>query len=228
MGRNAQRALLFYLDCWRQDSRELEEIGNGGEDHVLLAETGHALTMYGIQVLMTLLRPTVFTATEKGQGMPLNHKVRLVPNGDELSSGETNIDIDDAVALRAGEMVVMLFCTTHPIVMGPISELNAGEQSHVHQFFDRTIHRRPAYGWLDLAELLPEIFHREICAEVGEFDQAIRNEFAWACVALAHLAESRVNLLRYHSVFLSPATHAVRASASIAPTSAYQDEIWSH
>jgi hypothetical protein len=138
--------------------------------------------------------------------MPLNHKVRLVPNGRELISGETNIDIDDAVALRAGEMVVVLVSTTHSIVMGPICELNAGEQSHVHQFFDRTIHCRPAQAWLDLAELLPEIFHREICAEVGEFDQALRNEFAWACVALAHLVESRVNLLCYHFVFLSPAT----------------------
>ncbi len=64
-------------------------------------------------------------------------------------------------------MVVVLVSTTHTIVMGPISELNAGEQSHVHQFFDRTIHRSPAYAWLDLAELLPEIFHREICAEAG-------------------------------------------------------------
>ena len=139
--------------------------------------------------------------------MPLNHKVRLVPNGRELISRETNIDIDDTVALRAGEMVVVFVSTTHPIVMGPISELNAGEQSHVHQFFDRTIHCRPAYAWLDPAELLPEIFHREICAQIGEFDQAIRNEFAWACVALAHLVESRVNLLRYHQVFLSPGMH---------------------
>src|SRR5436309_8219446 len=140
--------------------------------------------------------------------MPLNHKVRLVPNGRELSCGKTNIDIDDAVALCAGEMVVVLVSTTHAIVMGPISELDAGQQSHVHQFFDRTIHRRPAQAWLDLAELLPEIFHREICAQVGEFDQAIRNEFAWARVALTHLVESRVNLLRYHSVFLSSSTHS--------------------
>ncbi len=99
--------------------------------------------------------------------MPLNHKVRLVPNGRELISGETDIDLDNAVALRAGEMVVVLVSTTHTIVMGPISELNAGEQSHVHQFFDRTIHRRPAYAWLDLAELLPEIFYSEICAQAG-------------------------------------------------------------
>jgi len=99
--------------------------------------------------------------------MPLNDKVLLIPNGRELSRGETKIDIDNAVALRAGEMVVMLISSTHTIVMGPVGELNAGEQSPVHQFFDRTIHRRPAYAWLDLAELLPEIFHSEICAEAG-------------------------------------------------------------
>jgi len=139
--------------------------------------------------------------------MPLDDKVRLIPNGHKLICGEADIDIDDAVALRAGEMVVVLVSTTHTIVMGAISELNAGEQSHVHQFFDRTIHRCPTYAWLDLAELLPEIFHREICAEAGEFDQAIRNEFARARVALAHLVESRVNFLRYHQAFLSSATH---------------------
>src|SRR6266487_2002911 len=99
--------------------------------------------------------------------MPLNDKVLLIPNGRELSRGETKIDIDNAVALRAGEMVVVLISSTHTIVMGPVSELNAGEQSPVHQFFYRTIHRRPAYAWLDLAELLPEIFHSEICAEAG-------------------------------------------------------------
>ena len=99
--------------------------------------------------------------------MPLNHKVRLVPNGRELISGETNIDIDDTMALRAGEMVVMLVSTAYTIVMGPISKLNAGEQSHVHQFFDRTIHCRPAYSWLGLAKLLPEILNREICAQVA-------------------------------------------------------------
>jgi hypothetical protein len=143
--------------------------------------------------------------------MPLNHKVRLVPNGRELISGETNIDIDDAMALSAGEMVVVLVSTTHPIVMGPISELNAGEQSHVHQFFDHTIHRRPAYAWLDLAELLPEIFHREIRATASQLDQSIRNEFARARVALAHLVESRVNFICYHHSFLGMPRNAARS-----------------
>jgi hypothetical protein len=139
--------------------------------------------------------------------MPLNDKVRLIPNCHELICGEADIDIDDVMALRAGEMVMVFVSTTHTIVMGPIGELNAGEQCHAHEFFDRTIYRRPSYAWLDLAELLPEIFHCEIRATVGQFDQAIRNEFARACVALAHFIERRVNFLRYHRVFLSSATH---------------------
>ena len=56
LGRNALRAVLYYIDRWRQDSKELEEIGNAGEDHVFLAETGHALTMHGIQMLFKRLR----------------------------------------------------------------------------------------------------------------------------------------------------------------------------
>ena len=59
--------------------------------------------------------------------MPFNHKVCLFPYGRELISGKTKIDIDDAVALCAGEMVVVLVSTAHTIVMCPICELNAGE-----------------------------------------------------------------------------------------------------
>ena len=42
LGRNALCALLYYLHRWRQDTRELEEIGNADEDHIFLAETGRA------------------------------------------------------------------------------------------------------------------------------------------------------------------------------------------
>jgi hypothetical protein len=35
--------------------------------------------------------------------MPFNDKARLIPNGRELVCGQAEIDIDDAMALRAGE-----------------------------------------------------------------------------------------------------------------------------
>ena len=83
--------------------------------------------------------------------MPLNDKVLLLPNGRELISRETDIDIDDAMALRAGEVVVVLASTTDTVVMGPIRKINPGEQSHIHQLFDRTVDRGPAYTWLGLS-----------------------------------------------------------------------------
>jgi hypothetical protein len=83
--------------------------------------------------------------------MPLNDKVRLIPNGRELIRGETDIDIDDAMALRAGEVVVVIVSTTDTVVMCPIRKLNPGKQSHIHQLFDRTVDRGSAYTWLDLS-----------------------------------------------------------------------------
>lgn len=83
--------------------------------------------------------------------MPLNDKVRLIPDGRELISGETDIDIDDAIALRAGEVVVVLASTTDTVVVCPVRKLNPGEQSHIHQLFDRTVDGGSAYTWLDLS-----------------------------------------------------------------------------
>ncbi len=56
LGRNALRALLYYLDRWRQDADELEEIGNPNEEHVFLSEGGQALTIHGIEMLFKRLR----------------------------------------------------------------------------------------------------------------------------------------------------------------------------
>jgi hypothetical protein len=83
--------------------------------------------------------------------MPLNDKIRLILNSRELISGDTDIDIDDAVALLAGEVVVVLASTTHTVVMCPICKLNPGEQSPGHQLFDRTVDRGSAYTWLSLS-----------------------------------------------------------------------------
>ena len=82
--------------------------------------------------------------------MPLNDKVLLLPNGRELSSGQTEIDIDNAMTLCASEVVVVLVSTADAVVMGPIGKLNASEQSPRHQLFDRTVDRRSADTWFGL------------------------------------------------------------------------------
>lgn len=83
--------------------------------------------------------------------MPLNDKARLIPNGHELISGEAEIDVDDVMALCAGKMVVVLASTADTVVMCPVRELDPGEQSFIHQLFDRTVDRGPAYPWLGLS-----------------------------------------------------------------------------
>ncbi len=97
------------------------------------------------------LRTTVFTTTKKCERMPLDDKVRLIPNRRKLISGETDIDIDDVMALRTGEVVVVLASSADTIVMCPIRKLNPGEQSPIYQLFDRTIDRGSAYTWFGLS-----------------------------------------------------------------------------
>jgi hypothetical protein len=59
--------------------------------------------------------------------MPLNDKVRLVSNSLELICWETDINVDDAMTLRAGEMVVMLASITDTVVMCSIRKLDPSE-----------------------------------------------------------------------------------------------------
>jgi hypothetical protein len=124
-----------------------------------------------------------------------NDKVLLLPNDCKLSSRQAKVDIDNAMALRASEMVVVFVPTTYTIVMGAIGKLDAGEQSHIYQLFDRTVDRRAAYAWLGLAEFLPEILDGEIYAATFEVDQAFCNELTRARVALAQLVKRRINFL---------------------------------
>ncbi|HEU5199793.1 MAG TPA: tyrosine-type recombinase/integrase [Ktedonobacterales bacterium] len=56
LGRNALRALLYYLDRWRQGSEEADHIEAADDSHVFLAETGQALTLHGIEMLFKRLR----------------------------------------------------------------------------------------------------------------------------------------------------------------------------
>src|SRR5205823_14082302 len=59
LGRNALRALLLYIDRYRQNRDTLLAVGNPNEDHVFLSEGGFALTRRGIDMLFQRLRRRV-------------------------------------------------------------------------------------------------------------------------------------------------------------------------
>ena len=96
--------------------------------------------------------------------MPLNDKARLIPNGHKLICGEADSDIDDVMALRAGQMVVVFASTADTIVMRPIFKSSGRAVLYSPTFRP---HGRP---WLGLSVARPvvipaKILNREICAE---------------------------------------------------------------
>lgn len=56
LGRNALRALLLYVDRYRQDREALLALGNLNEDHVFLSEGGFPLTRRGVDMLFRRIR----------------------------------------------------------------------------------------------------------------------------------------------------------------------------
>ena len=138
--------------------------------------------------------------------MSLDDKVRLVPNGRKLISGETDIDIDDAVALSAGEMVMMLASTADTVVMCPVCKLHTIQQTHRNQLLYGAIDRSSTQARLYFPHLLPEIINREIGTANSKFYQSICDKLSRARMPLTHLVEGRAYFVCYNicrSVFLS-------------------------
>lgn len=81
--------------------------------------------------------------------MTFNVKVCLVADSLELVDRQADIDLYDAVALCAGEVMVMR-ATTDAIVMRAVRKLNTIQQSHVHQHLNRTIDSGTSHAWLVL------------------------------------------------------------------------------
>jgi hypothetical protein len=93
--------------------------------------------------------------------MTFDVKVRLGTDDSDLLSWQANINFDDAMTLRTGQ-VMMMRTAADPIVMRSIAELNTIQEAHIHQHLDRAIDRCATQTWLTLAQLLPEIINREI------------------------------------------------------------------
>jgi hypothetical protein len=149
--------------------------------------------------------------------MSFNDKVLLLPNARKLSGRQAEVDIDNAMALRAGKVVVVFAAITHAIVMGAIRKLDAGKQSPAHQLFNGAVDCRAAYTRLLLAEFLPQIFNGEICAAAFKIDQAFRDKFARARIALAQVVERCINFLCEH--------HALSFSRHHSPSSVLKKTI---
>lgn len=80
--------------------------------------------------------------------MALDDEISRITNSCDLIGGQADVDINDAMALRTREVVVMLAAIAHTVVVRAVGELNAREQFHIYQLFDRAVDRGPAYARL--------------------------------------------------------------------------------
>jgi integrase/recombinase XerD len=102
LGRNALRALLYYLDRWRQDAEELEAIGNPNEEHVFLSEGGTALTIHGIEMLFKRLRARAQLAGKRISAHIFRHTfaVRYLMLGGDIFSLQELLGHEDISTIK--------------------------------------------------------------------------------------------------------------------------------
>ncbi len=70
--------------------------------------------------------------------MPLNGKVGLAPDSHKLVGGQADINLNHAVAVRAGQ-VVMVVVGADAVMMRTIGELDTIQQARIDQHLHRTI-----------------------------------------------------------------------------------------
>ena len=137
---------------------------------------------------------TVLAATEEGEGVSFDSKICLVANGGKLSFGQTDVHLFDAVAARAGE-VMMVAISTDAVVMGAVGELNTIQQPHADQLLDRAVDCGASQAWLLRAHVLPQVVNCEISATLRQGYQAFRNKPSRAGITLAYFIKRCINFL---------------------------------
>ena len=129
--------------------------------------------------------------------MPLDVEVCLVTDSRERIDRNAHIDLYDAMALRAGQMVMMAI-TADAVVVRAIGKLDTIQQAYIDQHLHRAIDSCPAQARLYLTQLLPQVVNREISPACSKFYEPLSNQPAWTRVALAQLIECRMNFVRDH------------------------------
>jgi hypothetical protein len=152
----------------------------------------------------------LFAATEEREGVAFDIKIRLIANSAYLIYGQADIDLHDAVALCAGQMVMMARTTADAIVMRAVRELDAVQELHIRQHLDRAIDRCASQAWLGLPQLLPQIINGEIGTAGRQLYQPLGDELARARMTLARFVERRPDLIRDHICLSFSASLLVR------------------
>lgn len=145
-------------------------------------------------------------AAEERDGVPFDREVSEGAESGELFGGQADIHVNHAMAGGAGQVMVVAVAAADTIAVRAVGKIDAIEQAGVDQHFDGAIDRGSAQARLTLAQILPEIVHREITTALGQFTQALGDQAARASVALAFLVKHGVNFFAYHKNSSFPLT----------------------
>src|SRR5579872_5405519 len=93
---------------------------------------GVSLLAFSMMMMVFRAHTTRRAAAKQGDGVTLDGKIGLFSHRGKLISGQANVYLDHAVALGAGQMVVMR-PAAHAIVMGAIGELDTIQYPHAEE-----------------------------------------------------------------------------------------------
>ncbi len=141
------------------------------------------------------LRAAVRAAAEELKPVPLQGEVRAALDGGERFRREAHIDLHDAVALGAGQMVVVRTAAgAEPVP--PVGEAYTVEHAVLHQHLNGAEDGGAAELSVALQQILPELVRREVLALRRQLGKPARDNAAWARVAQPTRRKCALDCLR--------------------------------
>lgn len=149
--------------------------------------------------------------------MPFDNEIGLAADGGHLFGRKTHLNFDYAVALGAGEVMVMRAAANAKMV-GAIGKFDAVQQPQADQFLYCSIDSCPSQARLVSAQVVPEIINGEVLATFGQLNEALRDKAARTSIALPALLERGSNGICDHGFGLvAPLFHKKTSPTGIEP-----------
>ena len=127
--------------------------------------------------------------------MPLQREVRAALDGGERFRREAHVNLNDAVALGAGQMVVVRTAAGAEPVPA-IGEAYPVEHAQLDQHLNGAEHGGAAELCIALQQILPELVRREVLALRRQLSEPARDDTAWARVAQPTRRKCALDCLR--------------------------------
>jgi hypothetical protein len=117
---------------------------------------------------------------------------KLLPPADllHLVIVKAHVKIDDPVAFRAGEVMMVFVAPAHAEIVRPVGKIDAIQDLHANELFDGTVDCGTADPRIGLSQPGEQIVGGKSLSRLPQVDQAFGDDLTRTGRALAELAES--------------------------------------